>query len=279
VTLTYHLVEEPESDISVEILDADGNVVRTLSSVAEEPYLAPDHPDARPNQESKADLSTNKGMNRASWDLRHEGAEEIPGSTNDAGRMNYGPMVVPGDFVARLTVNGESYDQPFTVLPDPRSEASLENMQAQNEFVLAVRDRISAITADAIQIRKIREQLDGHRSRLGDEPSAERLLELGEQASVAMRNVELAIYNPDAKVNYDILRGIHGGAQLYSRWGWMYRSSMDHGGPPTQGMTDVDSDLLTLYNEAKAELERIINEDIAQINALAGELGIDYVVD
>jgi len=278
VVLTYHLAESPDDDISLEILDADGNVVRSLSSVAEEPYLAEDHPDRNPNQESKADLSKNQGVNRASWNLRHEGATEIPGSTNDAGRMNSGPMVVPGEFVARLTVSGETYEQPVTVLPDPRSDASLENLQAQNEFVLAVRDRISAIAADAVQIRKIREQLDGHHSRLGDEPSAERLLELGEQASAAMRDVELAIYNPDAIVNYDILRGIHGGAQLYSRWGWLYGSSMDHGGPPTQGMTDVDSQLLTLYEDAKAELERIIAEDIAQINALAGEMGIDYVV-
>ena len=278
VTFTYHLAEEPEDDISLAILDSEGNVVRTLSSVAEEPYLAPDHPDANPNQKSKADLSKNKGMNRASWNLRHDGATEIPGSTNDAGRMNYGPMVVPGEFVAQLSVGGETYEQPITVLPDPRSGASLENLQAQNAFVLAVRDRISAISADAVQIRKIRDQLDAHRSRLGDEPSAERLLELGEEASAAMRNVELAIYNPDAIVNYDILRGIHGGAQLYSRWGWMYGSSMDHDGPPTQGMTDVDSDLLTLYEEAKAELERIISEDISQINALAGEMGIDYIV-
>jgi photosystem II stability/assembly factor-like uncharacterized protein len=278
VTLTYHLAEAPEDDLSLTILDSEGNVVRTLSSVAEELYLAPDHPDANPNQESKADLSKNKGMNRASWDLRHEGATEIPGSTNDAGRMNYGPMVVPGEFLVRLTAGGESYEQPLTVLPDPRSGASLENLQAQNAFVLAVRDRISAIAADAVQIRKIRQQLDAHHSRLGDEPSAERLLELGEEVSGALRNVELAIYNPDAIVNYDILRGIHGGAQLYSRWGWMYGSSMDHDGPPTQGMTDVDSDLLTLYEEAKTELERIISEDISQINALAGEMGIDYIV-
>ncbi len=278
VTLTYHLAGEPAEDISLVILDKDGSVVRTLSSVAEEPYLASDHPDADPDQESKADLTKNKGMNRASWDLRHEGATEIPGSTNDAGRMNYGPMVVPGEFLARLTVGGETYEQPLTVLPDPRSAASLENMRAQNGFVLALRDRISAIAEDAVQIRKIRQQLDAHHSRLGDEPSAERLLELGEEASAALRGVELAIYNPDAIVNYDILRGINGGAQLYSRWGWLYGSSMDHDGPPTQGMTDVDSDLLTLYEDAKTELERIIAEDISRINALAGEMGIDYVV-
>jgi len=279
VTFSYYLAAEPEEDISLAILDKDGNVVRTLSSVAEEPFLAPDHPDADPDQESKADLSKSKGMNRASWDLTHEGATEIPGSVNDAGRMNHGPMVVPGEYRLRLTVGNKIYEQLFTVLQDPRSDAPLENLRAQNAFVLALRDRVSAIAEDAIRIRDIREQLDAHEFRLGDKLAAARLLELGREAKTALREVDLKLYSPDAIVLYDVLAGREGGAQLYSRYGWLYGLSMDHNGPPTQGMTEVDSDLLLLYEEAKAELERIIAEDIAQINALASELGIDHVVD
>ena len=279
VTFTYHLAEESEEDISLVILNAEGNVVRTLSSEAEEPYLAADHPDASPDQKSEPDLSKNKGMNRVSWNLRHEGATEIPGSTNDAGRMNDGPMVAPGDYSVRLSVGGETYEHAFTVLPDPRSDAPLENIRVQNAYVLAVRDRISAIAEDAIRIRAIREQLDAHHASLANEPSASRLIELGKEASEALREVELAIYSPDAKVLYDILAGRHGGAKLYSRYGWLYTSSMDHKGPPTQGMTEVDADLLVLYEQAKEELGRILSEDIARINSLASELGIDYVVD
>jgi photosystem II stability/assembly factor-like uncharacterized protein len=278
VTFSYYLAEEPEEDISLAILDKEGNVIRTLSSVAEDPFLAPDHPDADPNQESQADLSKNKGLNRGSWDLTHEGATEIPGSTNDAGRMNHGPMVVPGEFIARLTVGGANYEQPFTVLRDPRSDAPLENLHAQNAFALALRDRVSAIAEDAIRIRDIREQLDTHESRLGDEPAAARLLEFGKDAKAALHEVDLKLYNPDAIVLYDILAGREGGAKLYSRYGWLYDLAMDHSGPPTQGMTDVDAELLVLYREAKDELERILDEDIAQINALAVELGIDHVV-
>ena len=279
VTFTYHLASEPDDDITLEILDSAGTVVRTLSSVEQQPYLAADHPDARPNQKSSIDLSRDEGLNRASWNLTHEGATEIPGSTNDAGRMNYGPMVIPGDYTARLIVGDETFEQAFAVLPDPRSDAPLANLRAQNEFLLAVRDRISAISEDAIRIRAVREQLDAHHARMGDDPTAARLVSLGEQASEAMRQVELAIYNPDAEVNYDILRGEHGGAKLYSRYGWLYGSSMDHKGPPTQGMSEVDAELVALYEEAKTELERILSEDIGRINSLASELGVNYVVN
>jgi len=279
VTFTYHLAEEPEGDLSLVILNTDGNVIRTLSSVLEEPYLAPDHPDANPNQERKADLSKNKGLNRASWNLTHQGATQIPNSTNDAGNMDVGPKVAPGEYQVRLTVNGETYEQALVVLPDPRSDAPIENLLVQIEFLLEVRDKISSISADAIRMRAIKDQLGGHQQRLADDPRAERLLTLGEAASEALRNVELAIYNPDAEVNYDVLAGRHGGAQLYSRYGWLYMSSFDHDGPPTQGMTEVDTELTTLYAESQAELERILSEEIARINSLATELGVDYIVN
>ena len=53
---------------------------------------------------------------------------------------------------------------------------------------------------------------------------------------------------------------------------------MNHSGPPTQGLTDIDGELLVVYQEAKDELNRVLDEDIAQINALAAVLGIEYVV-
>ena len=43
-------------------------------------------------------------------------------------------------------------------------------------------------------------------------------------------------------------------------------------------MTEVEAELSALHEQAKAELERILSEDIAQLNSLAGELGIDYIV-
>jgi hypothetical protein len=44
-------------------------------------------------------------------------------------------------------------------------------------------------------------------------------------------------------------------------------------------MTEVNAELTALHDESIAELERILSEDIARINSLARELGIDYVVN
>jgi photosystem II stability/assembly factor-like uncharacterized protein len=276
-SVTYYLSEEPEDDISLRVLNQNGDVIRTLSSEMQDPYLADDSPDARPGQKASADISSDKGMNRASWDLTYEGATLIPNSTNDAGNPDSGPMAAPGEYRLQLVVGEETYEQPLSLLPDPRSDATVENIQAQTVFLLGVRDRLSTLAADAVLIRSIRSQLDAHAERLGDDPKMERLIEIGEETSAALRDVELALYNPDAVVNYDILGGRQGGAKLYSRFGWLYGTTLDHTGPPTQGMTEVNAELSALQDDARAELERILDENVTQLNSLAGELGVEYV--
>ena len=277
VIVTYHLAEKPESEVVLEVLDGNGNVIRRLSSELEAPYIAPDHPDADPYEKRKPDLEAVAGMNRAAWDLAFEGAKRIPGSTNDAGDVNVGPLVVPGEYRVRLTVAGASVEQPATVLPDPRSDATIANLKAQTEFLIEVRDRISVITADAEKLRGIREQLEARHKALSDDPRATRLLALGKEALEKVAKIEKTLYNPNAKVNYDILAGRDGGAQLYSRLGWLYRTALDHDGPPTQGMREVNSELAALHEQSKAALARLIDEDLKQINDLAQELGTKYV--
>ena len=277
VIVTYHLATEPEDEVVLEVLDSNGKVIRRLSSELEPPYVAPDHPDADPDADPKADLEAVAGMNRASWDLAFDGAKRIPGSTNDAGNVNIGPLVVPGEYRLRLTVGGESAEQPVTVLPDPRSDATIENLRAQTEFLIGVRDRISSITADAEKLRGLREQLEVRHKALSDDPRASRLLTLGEEALKKVSMIENLLYNPNAKVNYDILAGRDGGAKLYSRSGWLYRTALDHSGPPTQGMQEVNREHATLYEQSRAELARLIDEDLRQLNDLAEELGTTYV--
>jgi photosystem II stability/assembly factor-like uncharacterized protein len=275
--VTYHLAQKPDAEIVLEVLDRSGNVIRKLSSELEPPHLAPDHPDADPDDERKADLEAVKGMNRAAWDLAFEGAKRIPDSTNDAGNVNVGPLVPPGDYQLRLTVSGESIEQPLTVLPDPRSDATIANLESQTEFLLGVRDRISAITADAEHLRRIREQLAARHKALSSDPRASRLITLGEAALKKIGEIEKTLYNPNAKVSYDILAGRDGGAKLYSRYGWLYVTALDHNGPPTQGMREVDSELSALYQQSRDELQRLVDEDLGQLNDLAKDLGVKYL--
>jgi hypothetical protein len=60
------------------------------------------------------------GVNRVLWNLRHrapgQGEEETP----------RGPLVVPGSYTVRLTVDGQSFETPLEVREDPRIQVTQE---------------------------------------------------------------------------------------------------------------------------------------------------------
>ena len=74
-----------------------------------------------------------------------------------------GPRVVPGSYQARLTVGeGDAAvvkTVPFTVKADPRSKASQADLQAQYDFLLSVRDKLSEVNTEIRRIRQVRSEI------------------------------------------------------------------------------------------------------------------------
>jgi hypothetical protein len=64
-------------------------------------------------------LSTAAGLHRVLWEPVVDDT-----STRGDGQQGRVPTRLTGNFTARLTVNGRSYSQPFTVKPDPRATAT-----------------------------------------------------------------------------------------------------------------------------------------------------------
>ena len=276
--VTYHLAAEPEGEITLEVLDGDGEVVRRLSSTLDPPFTAPDHPEWDPESKPKPALGTKAGFNRTAWDLAHAEPPWVPGSRIDTGAPRPAPLVPPGDYSLRLTVEGRTSTQPLRVEPDPRSTASAADLESQHDFALGVREQLAKIVDMAVAIRGIREQIEDRNARLGSDSNAAELVALGRQCVDKLDAVEEAIHNPHAEVTYDILAGRHGGAKLYSRLSWLFYTSADHDGPPTQGMREVAEDLGRLVAEQEAALDAILAEDLPELERLADEVGVSYVV-
>ena len=66
--IDYSLKDEDKNEIKIEILDAEGQVVRTLSSTAEQPMGSDDNED--PNDFKDKALPRAAGVQRAVWNLR-----------------------------------------------------------------------------------------------------------------------------------------------------------------------------------------------------------------
>lgn len=140
VTIDYTLKKTPNQDIKLEILNPDNRVIRTFTSAAppkDTTKVGVDMATGFETRKSKADLNKNAGTHRFSWDLSHEG----PWDKDPARSLRGGPMVRPGVYQARLTVDGEVITKTFEVKTDPKldlTRTGLEDIQAQENLSLQV---------------------------------------------------------------------------------------------------------------------------------------------
>jgi hypothetical protein len=102
--------------VTLEILDASGTVIETMSSVAAPAATAPSAgiPRVSPLWEREPQrFDTSPGMHRVIWTP----VQHTAGGGDFFGRV---PTLLSGTFTARLTANGQLRTQTFNVLPDPR---------------------------------------------------------------------------------------------------------------------------------------------------------------
>ena len=135
----YALGAAPHGDITLDILDAQGHVVRHMSSAPIAPVKEASHP-PEPNfwLATPRPLPTAVGLNRVNWDIRYDDPPafrhsfEINANPGLTPVSPQGPLALPGVYTVRLTVNGKSYTQHVTVTNDPRSPATAADLVYQH---------------------------------------------------------------------------------------------------------------------------------------------------
>jgi hypothetical protein len=159
----YSLDARPSADVAIDVLDAKGNVVRHLTSAPPAPVReAPRAPMEQFWLAPPSALSTSVGLNRATWDLRYDTPPAFahtfafngnPGSTP---ALPEGPLVTPGVYTIRLTVDGQSHTRPLTVRPDPRTHIA-PTLGAQHAFMLRLSSAIQSTWTDFKPVSALRE--------------------------------------------------------------------------------------------------------------------------
>ena len=162
-TIDYWLAEAPAAPLTLQLFDAAGTLLRQFSSRA--PADTSEPPDPRTRAWRLASLGTPRlpaepGLHRFVWDLRYPGPWAA--QARFAGRG--GPMVPPGRYRAVLSAGDWRAEQEFTVVMDPRVAAegiTAEEVTAQAELVLRVRDALSAANALVARLQRRREAAGG----------------------------------------------------------------------------------------------------------------------
>ncbi|MBP8273240.1 MAG: glycoside hydrolase [Acidobacteria bacterium] len=177
--INYYLKGAANGPVTLEIVHAgDGKLVKKYSST--DPV---DRPDPSTSQlplywfRPPVVLGTSAGMHRFAWDVRYG---PLPGAGGGGGRGGLPiaavprntvpaattPFAAPGEYIAKLTVNGQTYSQNFMVKLDPRVKTPAPVMsriftetksvyygaidaQTAGREVQAVRDQIAKLKGSA----------------------------------------------------------------------------------------------------------------------------------
>ena len=144
----YYLAEEPSEDIRIEVVDADGGVVRVFAS------------DSVAAAEADGERITKAaGLNRIEWALSYAGPELPEGAV--VWGYTGGVKAPPGRYSVRMTVGDTMLEQAFELLPDPRiPEVTAAGYAAQFRVAIQARDSINSITRAIEDLAAIRAQVE-----------------------------------------------------------------------------------------------------------------------
>jgi hypothetical protein len=260
--ISYYFKAAPKGEVTLEILDSGGKVVREFSSVdkkkAETP---PEWPDQQPPEEK---VPVAAGMNRFSWDLRYQGPRELPGEVGAEFR-NRGPMAMPGNYQVRLTANGKSLTAPLELKVDARVQISQADLQKQFDLELKIRDQLSDLHDAVREIRDTRTQLHTLDKRLEGDARYKATLTASQDLDKKMTPVEEQLLQVKAKsseatLNYPVLID----EQLHSLA--FIAGIADTA--PTQPENDVFEELSRQASPLVAQWKQIMSTDVVALNEM-----------
>jgi photosystem II stability/assembly factor-like uncharacterized protein len=166
--IDYYLSRAASGPVTLEVLDARGQVVRRFSSTDQPPVSEADLKKQliplywlRPFRALPAEA----GMHRWVWDLhyapptsvRHE--YPISAVPHDTPRLPLGPNALPGQYTVRLSVSGKYYSSQLVVRMDPRIKIVAPTLEKKFQAELKLVSILDQSSRAVLQAGAIRDQL------------------------------------------------------------------------------------------------------------------------
>jgi photosystem II stability/assembly factor-like uncharacterized protein len=158
--------------LTLEILDAAGNLVCRYNSNDPVPPLDPRYPDPTLWARPPRILSAEPGHHRFLWDMRYPA---VPGMSTgpdadeavpyDTPAVPSSPWVTPGTYSVRLTAGNTTLTQPLPVKMDPRVKTPPVDIESQFKVSQSIYEDTLKATAAIHEITVLREQLRARSSQ------------------------------------------------------------------------------------------------------------------
>ena len=247
----------PDKDeLSLHFKEQDGTIIKTYKS----------------NDENDK-LEIKSGGNTFVWNTLYEGAEILDSMIFWSASFS-GAKAVPGKYKVVLEKNGESQEQDFEILPDPRSEVSISQMRLQFDFVNKVNATVDKAHKAIKNIRQIRKKLEEFNSNFSENESVINLVKKAKQLNSSLTEIEKALYQTKNRSRQDPLNFP---IKLTNKLGHLNSLVTSNDFPPTNQDELVRKELTAEVEKHILKYQKLISQDLKYFNEEFASLNLDYL--
>lgn len=260
--------DEEAPEVVIEIIDGNGEVLRSMSSKTEEKrapnlwrklfpeYAEPQKLDARP------------GGNRWVWNLRLADAHIVDDAVLWGSAE--GPMVPPGRYTVRMTVGDWSAAESFEVVPDPRQQVEPAALVERYELARKIWRALSRSHRLIDTAADIRSQIKRWSVRV-DDPGFARL---ADRIVERLDSVESAIRQTALESTQDMLNFP---PKLDNQLVFLRAAVEAAPGRPTAASRERFAELSAELGEIETALDAILTGEVRTLETMLDEAGLPRI--
>ena len=264
--LYYALGSEPnleETTLTLEILDADGQVIRTLSSDAEKGAEGG-------GANASYSLPAEVGINRAVWDLRSAPTTALDydvvfGAARDDDAVQ-GYRVAPGTYDVRVTLGDVVQETSVEVIWDPVNTYEASRIEEQQAFLADAFDMIDAVFKRVRTLQGIQQQVE-LRKTLAEANGDASIVAEAETLLDALKAWQESATTPSRETFQDV---INFAPQIDSFLINVYQVADSSVLGLTQGQRDRLNDLRPRWQSVIDDFDALMRNQVAEFNRGAG---------
>jgi hypothetical protein len=184
-------------------------------------------------------------------------------------------LAPPGTYQVQLKVGDQTPTAVFQIHKDPHIAATQEDLQAQFDLLLAIRDKISEAHSTINAIRDIRRQVEGWERNTKGHDVQEMVTTIGKQIKQKLVEIEEELFQVKAKDQLDVLDfPIKLSAKLIALAGVV--ASAD--AAPTRQAQQVFEELSARVDGLRQQLHKLIATDVAVFNKHISDASLPAII-
>jgi len=252
-------LSEDSSEVSLSFYEKNGELIRSFSSQAKE----------------KADqLKLKNGSNLFVWNMQYPKAKDFEGMVLWWSSLS-GPEAVPGSYTMELASRGDTLRRKFTILKDPRTESTQEDIKAQFDFLSEINQKVSEAHQAILDIRNIKAQLEHFTSRWKGEEGKKALIAKAESIDSVLTAVEKALYQTKNQSRQDPLNFP---IKLSNKLAHLNALMSMGDFPPTDQAMEVKEELSNKIDEQLAIFRKQKEVEIPAFNRMVKAAATDVIM-